>query len=362
MGLFENEPDEPDGPALFQTESDRPDFFPLQDEADEPDPDFSELPKVPHQLFQDEADESDRSSDSSGCLADCEGVGEEYHELVQLNFATLTKFLESQLCQLPGAASESVPQAAKRRRYNNTNRASKAQEAKKHRENLSLKQRRIPRNNPETCPAVFRCFFFWCVLKFLFKVFEICYFVVVVFVVVVVIVESLASQERIKKLLASGCKCSEGKCFQQFMFEETKKFLDIFEARSKVEQDTILFLAWSDSNQTGPKLRGGGRREFHFLGKYMRRVCFEALLGVSSHRIDKIGAVDLRFGKKDSRPSPLAASIDAFCLILYNSIAEPLPQKQLSHMAFCYCFLACFFYLFCIYVFFLLMVNGHSSV
>ena len=40
MGLFQEEPDEPDGPALFQAESDRVDWFPLQDEGDEPDDRF----------------------------------------------------------------------------------------------------------------------------------------------------------------------------------------------------------------------------------------------------------------------------------------------------------------------------------
>ena len=59
----------------------------------------------------------------------------------------------------------------------------------------------------------------------------------------------------------------------------------------------------------------------------MRRGCFEALLGVSSHRIDRLGALDLRFGKRPSKPSPLLASVDSFCMILYNSIAEPLPTK-----------------------------------
>ena len=140
----------------------------------------------------------------------------------------------------------------------------------------------------------------------------------------------LHAKERLTKLLCGVCRCSEGNCFKQFSLDETKTFLDAFEARSKVEQDTILFLAWSDAGQgCGPQLRSSKstRRDFFFLGKYMKRICFEALLGVSSHRIDKIGAIDQRFGKKDSRPSKLGASIDSFCLILYNSVAEPLPNK-----------------------------------
>lgn len=139
-------------------------------------------------------------------------------------------------------------------------------------------------------------------------------------------------KERLAKLLRGKCKCSEGTCFQQFNFEETKTFLDAFEGRSKVDQDTILFMAWSDAaNGSEPCLkrsRGTSRREFHFLGKYMRRVCFECLIGVSSHRVDRIGAIDLRFGSRESsRPTKLTASIDSFCLVLYNSVAEPLPNK-----------------------------------
>ena len=138
----------------------------------------------------------------------------------------------------------------------------------------------------------------------------------------------LQAKERLTKLLRGVCKCSEGNCFQQFNLDETKNFLDAVEARSKVEQDTILFLAWSDASQGyGFRTSRSTRREFFFLGKYMKRVCFEALLGVSSHRIDKIGAIDQRFGQKDSKPSKLGASIDSFCLILYNSVAEPLPNK-----------------------------------
>ena len=140
----------------------------------------------------------------------------------------------------------------------------------------------------------------------------------------------LQAKDRLTKLLRGACKCSEGNCFQQFGLDETKNFLDAFEARSKLEQDTILFLAWSDAGQGhGPQLRTSKstRREFFFLGKYMKRICFEALLGVSAHRIDKIGVIDQRFGQKDSKPSKLGASIDSFCLILYNSVAEPLPSQ-----------------------------------
>lgn len=132
------------------------------------------------------------------------------------------------------------------------------------------------------------------------------------------------------KLLKGPCKCPEKQCYSQFTFDETKKFLDTFQSLSKLEQDSVLFMAWSDADGSGQRSSKPTRREFHFLGKYMKRVCFQGLLGLSSHRIDRMGAVDLRFGKQDIRPSQLTASIDAFCLIMYNSLAEPLPNKFLG--------------------------------
>ena len=90
---------------------------------------------------------------------------------------------------------------------------------------------------------------------------------------------------------------------------------------SKQDQDAVLFLA------AGSQLSSSAsRREFVFLDKPLKRACFEALVGISSHRTDRIGALDMRFGKHD-RPSPLTASIDSFAMILYNSIAEPLPDR-----------------------------------
>ena len=93
--------------------------------------------------------------------------------------------------------------------------------------------------------------------------------------------------------------------------------MDQFDKHSKLEQDNLLFLASE---------MGTGRREFYFLGHYMKRACWEALLGVSSHRVDRIGALDMRYGNRP-RASKLTSSIDAFCMVLYNSVAEPLPNK-----------------------------------
>ena len=122
-------------------------------------------------------------------------------------------------------------------------------------------------------------------------------------------------------LLVQKCKCRDGNCFTQFDRKQVQGFLDEFEKRQKREQDTILFLAFQDGL--------GERREYSFLDKPMRRACFEALLGVSSHRIDKVGAIDLRYkgACRPRGPTELAASIDSFCMVLYNSVAEPLPNK-----------------------------------
>ena len=135
---------------------------------------------------------------------------------------------------------------------------------------------------------------------------------------------------RVGNLLASACKCADGNCWNQFRCDEVLEFLNQFEARTKLEQDSILYLA------ADPHCMGRSRKEYIFLQRPMRRTCFETLLGVSSHRIDKLGAIDLRYGKRAPKPTPLMASVDSFCMILYNSIAEPLPNKRLfqSHTRF----------------------------
>ena len=138
-----------------------------------------------------------------------------------------------------------------------------------------------------------------------------------------------------RKLLRNKCKCSQGSCFEQYELDEVKHFLDMFEAKEKRDQDAILFLALQDEEKCkimNSKTFDRGRREFYFLNRYVKRICFEALLGVSSHRVDKIGAIDLRFGRRAPTGSttPLRSSIDAFCMVLYNTVAEPLPNKHLG--------------------------------
>jgi len=101
--------------------------------------------------------------------------------------------------------------------------------------------------------------------------------------------------------------------------------MDTFQSREKREQDAILFLAAEDGNTLSK------RRDYFFLNKPIRRACFECILGVSSHRVDRLGHIDRRFrdSKDPSKPSPLSASVDSFCMVLYNSLAEPLPTKFL---------------------------------
>lgn len=102
--------------------------------------------------------------------------------------------------------------------------------------------------------------------------------------------------------------------------------MDAFEARSKLEQDTLIHLAaGGESAQTVAE--AGARRQYSFLGNGLKRQCLESLLGVSSHRIERIGQIDMRFGTRPLAPSKLQASIDAFCIVLYNSVAEPLPTQ-----------------------------------
>ena len=133
------------------------------------------------------------------------------------------------------------------------------------------------------------------------------------------------TKERVQRLLNNPCKCADKTCYQKLEFKSVMAFLDAFEARSKSEQDTILALALEQTEI--PKPTQKVRKDYYFLGVQLRRVCFQALLGISSHRLDRMGAIDLRYGKRVPKPSPLTASIDSFCTVLYNSIAEPLPDR-----------------------------------
>lgn len=148
--LFQDEADEEDAPSLFQQErDDGGGFFPLQDEPDEPDEPPTAIPAPAAAfLFQDEVDDAD--SDSSSCLGDDEHEGEKSSntQLVQLSFATLTRFMESQLCNASGKSTPAP--VVKKRHYNNERRAAKAEASKRLRSMASSTTHRIPRNDPAT--------------------------------------------------------------------------------------------------------------------------------------------------------------------------------------------------------------------
>lgn len=130
----------------------------------------------------------------------------------------------------------------------------------------------------------------------------------------------LCFKDRISAVLGKPCKCREGKCYSELSKADVTQFLDGFEKLGKLEQDSFLVLACADQSR-------GMKRDYMFLSKAMKRSCFERILGMSSHRLDKLGQPDLRFGHQPTKPTVLTASIDSFCCVLYNSVAEPLPDR-----------------------------------
>jgi hypothetical protein len=210
-------------------------------------------------------------------------------------------------------SAESVSEPKKKRHYDNTKRAAAAEHAKKMR-CKTANQSRLPRNSEEAKAMLW----YLCVLNLLFF-FGVCLkFYVWGYCDI--------SKERLQKLMEKGCKCASGDCYKKLDVKEIKDFLDIFESRTKREQDAILYMSCEDSSS---HCGDSKRSEYYFLGTQLRRQCFESLLGMSSHRVDKIGSIDMRYRdtKRPSKPSPLTASIDAFVMVLYNSVAEPLPTK-----------------------------------
>ena len=131
-------------------------------------------------------------------------------------------------------------------------------------------------------------------------------------------------KDRIAGLLRKPCECASGDCYKPLHKPDVISFLSSFEKLSKREQDSVLFLACGSSEMC---LGQPKQREYFLMGHPMKRGCMEQILGISSHRTDRIGSLDQRFGKHPTKPSELTASIDAFCCILYNSIAEPLPDR-----------------------------------
>ena len=149
--MFQDEPDESDGPSLFQNEGEERHSHPLQDEPDEPD----SAPLAPQavggrHLFGDESDEDDSGSEFLGYEADKEDGDRTSYQQVQLNFETMTKFLESQLHKVAGSSTQTSGKIVKKRRYNNENRAAKAAAAKSMRESACPTSTRTPRNSRDS--------------------------------------------------------------------------------------------------------------------------------------------------------------------------------------------------------------------
>lgn len=334
-GLFQNEPDEASPASLFQSEHDEQAVL-FMDEPEEtirtntrqqlPPTNFPYLHDEPHepgdesdegndcaQLFQDENDEDEsscESDDDSGYSADCDDAPPPSKPTVDLAFATVSKFLASQLAQSRGQASTPSAQPLRKKRiYNNSNRAAKAQQRKAVLPPAAPKEKR---NSPASwCGLTTCCICCFCCSAFQHLNLEL---------------KHVQSKERLSRLLASKCKCSTGECYMQYSRDQLQKFLDAFEERDKREQDAILYMAVQDALSATHT-----RRDYLLLDKPVSRACFETLIGIGSHRLDKAGAIDRRYKdtKDPSKPSPLAASVDCFCMIVYNSIAEPLPHKPL---------------------------------
>lgn len=330
--LFADEPDEDSGPGLWQDEGEERLPFLFQDEAGEPDEtplqtrrshdaSFRLLRDEPDEPFDVEPDEhSGCSSDESAYLADAEDLQGDEHAIVRLNFSTLNKFLTKHLFSNQSDKTASEP-VKKKRRYNNTNRARAAENRKESK--LISGRKRMARNNPDLRKELQNIFVFFPMAPFFdalcFSSFCGFWFHVINF---------YNAKERLAKLLSGVCKCSEGSCYKELKLKDVQTFMDQFEEQGKREQDTILYLALEEDGSGQTMNKAKKRREFHFLGHYMKRQCWECLLGVSSHRVDRLGAFDMRYGARP-RPSHLTASIDAFCMVLYNSVAEPLPNKFL---------------------------------
>lgn len=171
FALFQDEPDEDSGPELFQDEKDEGENFLFQDEPPErgdqggPSPSNPSIQSKDHglsvlrdepeesplqpALFGTEGDEvkSDSGSDGSAYFGDCEKEKSDNHAIVQLNFATITKFLSSQLSKAGTELPDKEP-VRKKRRYNNQNRARLAET--KRNAKLAASRERVPRNSPDS--------------------------------------------------------------------------------------------------------------------------------------------------------------------------------------------------------------------
>lgn len=134
-GLFMDEADE-DANQIRQSRSGGSKNLnrPFHEEPEEHEP----------QLFGDEPAESECETDSSDeAFAD---INEGSKSLVELSFSTISKFLSTQLAKGSPSASTSSQPARKKRYYDNSKRAAKAQQRKTEIEPPAPRQKR-------NCPA-----------------------------------------------------------------------------------------------------------------------------------------------------------------------------------------------------------------
>lgn len=109
------------------------------------------------------------------------------------------------------------------------------------------------------------------------------------------------------------------------MSAEVADFLKKFDTCSKVDQDSLLFLATSKAPESVSQ-----SRKYMLLNRSMARRCWLRLVGMGSSRADKIGQIDLRYQQPSKKGSQQQASMDSFMIVLYNSVAEHLPDKCLG--------------------------------
>ena len=207
-----------------------PQIFPyLHDEPHEPG-DESDEGNDCAQLFQDENDEDEsscESDDDSGYSADCDDAPPPSKPTVDLAFATVSKFLASQLAQSRGQASTPSAQPLRKKRiYNNSNRAAKAQQRKAVLPPAAPKEKR---NSPASwCGLTTCCICCFCCSAFQHLNLEL---------------KHVQSKERLSRLLASKCKCSTGECYMQYSRDQLQKFLDAFEGeRQKRTRRNIVYI------------------------------------------------------------------------------------------------------------------------
>lgn len=71
------------------------------------------------------------------------------------------------------------------------------------------------------------------------------------------------------------------------------------------------------------------KKQYSFLGRPVGRSCLCAILGIGKERFNKCLSLqpDLRIGKDKSGSQRCTASVDAFLSIMYNGVAETLPDR-----------------------------------